>query len=81
MPRACAVEGSRWLLRFAPSHSSERESPRDKPVASFVARWLGYSSERESPRRKAVASKSYIKRYIKAAAACRPNAARARRLA
>jgi hypothetical protein len=31
MPRACPVESSRLKL-----YSSERESPRDKPVASLV---------------------------------------------
>jgi hypothetical protein len=44
MPRACPVEFSRSLL-----HSSEREPPRDKPVASgryYLS--ACYSSEREA---------------------------------
>src|SRR5687768_13927521 len=39
MPRACPVEFSRLKL-----HSSERDPPRDKPVASDLARWKDWCS-------------------------------------
>jgi hypothetical protein len=48
MPRACPVE-----IHVRGYSSDERESPRDKPVASSRE---NSSDERESPRDKTVAS-------------------------